>query len=330
MNHPRVSFVMPAYNVEKYIVEAVESVLAQTVPFHELIIIDDGSTDGTAEVLTPFLKDSRIRLVKSQKCSGGAYVPRRQAIMMASGEFIAPLDADDAVPRDYLERLLADIGRTGADIVYPTMCDFATGRHIAPTDESFYRKAFEGRECVKYTLETWRIGCNGGLIRRSVYLEAFEKYVPDVIHSQSDELLTRHLLLHARRVAFSPVPYLYRDNPDSITKRISFKLFDFLINDKDLLELIVREYGEDSSECLMARRQIFHGFFRAGFLLNTYSYSAREKNEVRRRIAEGADLMDWHRIRGQVSPRYYFLLKHFPVQFAAAVVDAGRTLLGKF
>ena len=63
---------MPACNVEKYIVEAVESVLAQTVPFHELIIIDDGSTDGTAEVLTPFLKDSRIRLVKSQKCSGGA------------------------------------------------------------------------------------------------------------------------------------------------------------------------------------------------------------------------------------------------------------------
>jgi len=69
VNHPLVSVMMPAYNAEKYIGTAIESVLAQTYENWELIIVDDGSTDNTYEVATMY-KDQRIKVVKHDYNAG--------------------------------------------------------------------------------------------------------------------------------------------------------------------------------------------------------------------------------------------------------------------
>ena len=67
-----VSIVMPSYNTAKYIGESIESVLLQTYPYWELIIVDDCSTDDTDDVVKPYLADSRIRYLKNGKNSGAA------------------------------------------------------------------------------------------------------------------------------------------------------------------------------------------------------------------------------------------------------------------
>lgn len=76
---PEISIVMPAYNVEKYIARAIESVLAQTFTNWELIVIDDASKDGTCSVVSRF-QDERIILLHRDSNSGSAYIPRLSLI----------------------------------------------------------------------------------------------------------------------------------------------------------------------------------------------------------------------------------------------------------
>lgn len=91
MTLPFVSVVIPAYNGERYIIAAVESVLQQTYQHFEMIVVDDGSTDGTAAVLSPYC--DRIRYV--QQSNQGVASARNRGLQLAQGELIAFLDQDD-------------------------------------------------------------------------------------------------------------------------------------------------------------------------------------------------------------------------------------------
>ena len=102
---PRVSVVMPAYNVEKYVAEAVESILSQTFGDFEFIIVDDGSTDGTGAILSAFArKDDRIRLIRQE--NKGLCGARNAANAQARGELLAIMDADDVALPDRLRMQL--------------------------------------------------------------------------------------------------------------------------------------------------------------------------------------------------------------------------------
>jgi glycosyltransferase involved in cell wall biosynthesis len=87
----RISTIMPAYNSERYIAPALDSVLSQTRPPDEIIVVDDGSTDGTLDVLRAFAND--IRIIRQQKC--GISRALNVAIAAATGDAFAFLDCDD-------------------------------------------------------------------------------------------------------------------------------------------------------------------------------------------------------------------------------------------
>lgn len=99
-----VSIMMPAFNAAAYIQAAVESILAQTYPNWELLIVNDGSTDATAAILNLF-HDQRIRIFEQP--NRGEAVARNRALQEAQGEWLAFLDADDQFLSDYLEKALA-------------------------------------------------------------------------------------------------------------------------------------------------------------------------------------------------------------------------------
>lgn len=92
-NYGLVSIVMPSYNSEKFIKDSIESVLNQTYPFWELLIVDDCSIDKSMEIIKSF-KDERIKLFQNEVNSGAA-VSRNRALREACGKWIAFLDADD-------------------------------------------------------------------------------------------------------------------------------------------------------------------------------------------------------------------------------------------
>lgn len=102
---PRVSVVIPVYNRERYVREAIESILAQTFRDFELLLIDDGSTDRSREVMSAYA-DSRIRVVSNPRNLG---IPRtrNRGLELATGEYLAWLDSDDHACPDRLEREVA-------------------------------------------------------------------------------------------------------------------------------------------------------------------------------------------------------------------------------
>jgi glycosyltransferase involved in cell wall biosynthesis len=104
MSSPTLSIVMPVYNAAAYIREAVASILNQTFTDFELIIINDGSTDDSMEVLNGF-KDSRISILDNEKNSGIVF-SRNKGIDAAKGKFIAPFDSDDiALPEKFEKQI---------------------------------------------------------------------------------------------------------------------------------------------------------------------------------------------------------------------------------
>ena len=104
MNNIRVSVLMPAYNVELYIEESIKSILNQTFKNFELIILNDGSSDATANIIKQYAKsDNRIKFINNTENKGIAK-SRNQLLNSASGEYVAYQDADDISLPDRLER----------------------------------------------------------------------------------------------------------------------------------------------------------------------------------------------------------------------------------
>lgn len=102
---PLVSIIMPAYNAGRFIADAIHSVLCQTEPAWELIIVDDGSTDDTAQVVNRFLKDSRIGYVYQP--NQGVSKARNLALQRMMGQYFCFLDADDILPMQSISSRLA-------------------------------------------------------------------------------------------------------------------------------------------------------------------------------------------------------------------------------
>jgi len=102
MEQPLVSVIIPTYNAASYIREAVDSALAQTYQNFEVIVVDDGSTDNTAEVLAPYIKEKKIIYIHQE--NKGLPAARNTAIKASHGEFVALLDSDDIFLPNKLER----------------------------------------------------------------------------------------------------------------------------------------------------------------------------------------------------------------------------------
>ena len=101
---PLVSILIPAYNAEEFIADAIRSAIAQTWQRKEIIVVDDGSRDGTAEVARRFASKEVVVVSKENQ---GAAATRNHAFQLSQGEYIQWLDADDLLAPDKIERQLA-------------------------------------------------------------------------------------------------------------------------------------------------------------------------------------------------------------------------------
>ena len=114
----KISIIMPAFNAVKTIDKAIGSVLCQTYPYWELIVVDDCSKDGTLQKLTEYAQqDSRVRVLVNEQNSGASYT-RHRAVEVAQGEWLAFLDSDDAWKSDKLEKQVALQKQTKGKLIF--------------------------------------------------------------------------------------------------------------------------------------------------------------------------------------------------------------------
>jgi glycosyltransferase involved in cell wall biosynthesis len=152
-----VSIITPCYNGAKYISETIDSVLAQTYKDWEMIIIDDGSKDKSAEIVRAYMeKDSRIKFL--QQANAGSAAARNNGIRSAEGQYIALLDADDLWEPEFLAEQTAFMTEKNAVCVY---CSY---RCINENSEEILNPVICREEIsTKDMMVTNYIGCLSGL-----------------------------------------------------------------------------------------------------------------------------------------------------------------------
>ena len=126
----KISVIVPVYNIEYYVKKAIESIQQQTYRNVEIILIDDGSTDGSGEILDFFAdRDSRVSVI--HKCNGGVTEARLKGIEVAVGDWIGFVDGDDYIEPSMYETLMnkalqyhADISHCGYKMIFPSRVDY--------------------------------------------------------------------------------------------------------------------------------------------------------------------------------------------------------------
>ena len=157
---------MPGYNAEGHIAEAIGSVLGQTYADWELIVVDDGSTDGTASVVKGLsARDARIRYVYRE--NGGQAAARNTGLRASRGDLVAFLDADDLWLPEKLAAQVALMEETGVDLVYSDGYVFSDEGDVSP-DERFHILPGEarGEEMFRTLFTSNRIGTLSVLVKR--------------------------------------------------------------------------------------------------------------------------------------------------------------------
>ncbi len=163
---PEISVVIPCYNAERFVGEAVESALGQRGVRHEVIVVDDGSTDGSPAVLEGFRR--HIVLIRQEnRGEGGA---RNRGITAARGRYLAFLDADDWWDPSFLEQMHAAIRKCpGAGLAY---CGWRNVGLEGPRGEPFVPPDYEGPDKLRLLLENTRWPVHAAMVERRLALEA--------------------------------------------------------------------------------------------------------------------------------------------------------------
>lgn len=245
----KISIIITAYNVGKYIEQAVNSCLAQTYKNIEIVLVEDCSTDNTYDLLVELAhKDNRIKIIQHKENKGAGW-SRRDGIEASSGDYFITIDGDDWIDENFIEALVEKAKETKADII--------SGGITINKSEGYWEATCYGDVVTEYddkVLKFWGekvVFMNNKIIKKDLAIKVpyctrrFIEDTPTIIP----------MLWYANKVAYvSNIGYHYRMQEDSLThKASSFKyalyrglcaldLIDFFKkNDIKLLEKLPME-----------------------------------------------------------------------------------------
>jgi glycosyltransferase involved in cell wall biosynthesis len=210
MSRPTISVVIPAYNAERFIAEAVTAVLSQTRPPEEVIVVDDGSTDGTLGELSRFGSDIQV-VTQRNAGAGGAYT---RGFGMATGTYVARCDADDVWELDKLgrqQRVLEEW--PGVDIAFGAAMNF--GVFDGPWDPPPYQGVLDTATFARDMYRCDFVCASTAIVRRSLFEElgAFVGH-----HPCEDYEYWLRALKHGAVFYYDPVTLIrYRRHTTNVT-----------------------------------------------------------------------------------------------------------------
>jgi len=199
-----VTAIIPAYNAERFVSEALASVLGQSTPPAHVVVVDDGSTDGTAEVVRGF---PGVTLIRQENAGIGA--ARNAGMAVAESEYMAFLDADDLWPLRSLQARLERADGTGADAVFGATVQFSEGSQDGAPELGFLAGAGLYRRSLCERVGSFKTDVRVGEFidwwARAQELGARVETVPDVvlrrrIHSTNTGIVARDSRVDYTRV----------------------------------------------------------------------------------------------------------------------------------
>lgn len=251
--NPKVSIIIPAYNIAPYLERCLESVRCQTFKNLQIIIIDDGSTDQTGLIADAFAeRDKRFHVIHKE--NRGVSAARKTGLEQVDGEYIGFVDGDDYIEPEMYEKLVglaveydADIAHCGYQMVFPDRVDMYHG-----TKQLKVQDTYTG---VKDLLEGTLI--EPGLVNKIYRHKLFEdvKYDENIVINE--DLLLNYFLFHrAEKAVFIDIPYYYymvRKNSATTSDWNEHKLLDPIC----VLEIMYKEENDEGLKKIIGNRYIY-------------------------------------------------------------------------
>jgi len=253
MLQPKISVIVPVYNVEKYVSKCIESIINQTYRNLEIIIVNDGSTDKSGDICDYYAKkDDRIVLIHQE--NQGLSMARNNAIDIASGDYVGFVDSDDWIASDMYHTLYGNATEYGADI---SMCNFYNVREDGV--KSPYSVESEG---IKVLEGVYKVAHNIRLSFNCVWNRLYRRYLFEDIRFPKgktfEDIFVMHRLVDmANRVVLSSeCKYYY------LLRQAGITLSPFNLKQTDDIEAFIERHDYVSSRYpnleKVSRRLIFY------------------------------------------------------------------------
>ena len=224
---PKISIIVPVYNVEKYLSQCLDSILTQTFKDFECICVNDGSTDNSLSTLQEYAnKDSRIKIMNQE--NKGLSGARNTALKVADGQYITFIDSDDFVSSDYLGKLLTVAEKENSDIVYcrhkmyfPLDNKYENGPNREKLNKLFYKYSETNKrdKQLKYILdivENSRSACMK-LYKTEILIKNKLSFFENV-YAEEDFAFNALINLCSQKISFLDEElYYYRKQVESLT-----------------------------------------------------------------------------------------------------------------
>lgn len=253
MTKKLVSVIIPAYNIEKYIGRCLDSVLSQIYENLEIIIVDDGSSDGTGNILDDYEKrDSRIKVIHKE--NGGVSSARNKGLDMAVGDYIGFVDGDDIIAPEMYETLVklleeedADIAHCGYQMVFPDRVDY------------YYNT---GKRKVQTTKEGLKDLLLGEIIEPGLVNKLYKKSViknhrlDETVKINEDLLMNYQVFKDSKKSVYydiTPYSYMIRKSSATASNALSIKREDSL----RVLKQIEDNCTDEELKAIAYRRYIY-------------------------------------------------------------------------
>lgn len=232
----KVSVIIPVYNVEQYLSQCLDSVVGQSYQNLEVILVDDGSTDGSKEICDYYAeKDERIRLIR-QKNQGAANA-KNTGLHYVTGELITFIDSDDYVENNWIERMVFILERENADLVECSFVLEYTDRVVPGNDDSFCYKVFNSEEYMAQYLDNWTCSLFWNKLFRKELTEKI--YFRRERRCIDDEFYTYKILTNADKIVrISDQLYHYRQRRSGAVASEKNQLQ----KTDDALEILIERY----------------------------------------------------------------------------------------
>ena len=218
-----ISIIIPIYNVESYLRKCLDSIMEQSFSYFELLLINDGSTDASAQICQEYVeKDDRIRYFEKE--NSGVSSARNFGIKHSRGEYIIFIDSDDWVEPNYLEILYKTMKELEGDIVVTNYYTFREEDamflfHVAETNEPL---VFQPNDSFfNYMFSTFGTDIAWGsswskLFKKSLFDRLY--FSEDISWAEDFDLMYKLFLISERIIYLHKAPYCYRDRGDIASK----------------------------------------------------------------------------------------------------------------
>ena len=244
-----VSIVIPVYNVKPYLNRCLKSILQQTYHDLEVILVDDGSTDGSSSICDDFQKKNPGVIVIHQE-NAGLSAARNAGMERASGEYITFLDSDDYLSVDFIEKAVKLCEDTESDIAILRMLYIPEGMNDeVPDDAKVTSKVMTSQEAIEASLYQKNYSC---CIPGKVFKRKLFESIRFPVGRLSEDLATCHLLfdLSKKSIYTSTIGYYYRQHTTSIMHTFHPERMDALVWANEIEEFCRNKYPEIIAACI--------------------------------------------------------------------------------